>query len=417
MFLAFKMTDLVTVPFGWLLNQLYSLVGNYGLAMILFAFLVQMILLPITMKSKKSMMKMSRLQPRIQEIQRKYADDKQKQNEAIQQLQKEEGATMGCGGCLWSLVPLLILIPLFGVIREPIRYLLGETAENAALIVETIKAINPDLFSGARGGYYDQVIAAQYIPQYAAQIQAEVAGVSAATLEGINFGFLGINLGAQPVFNVLKWDVWNWANIGLFLVPFLSAGSQVLQMMITQKANNSVITDEKGVQDQETAAKSQTAQQSKMMMYTMPLMSLYIGFTVPAGLSLYWFVGGVVRTVQDVILTKHYRQVYDVEDAERLARYQAQEALEAEKERVRAERRAANPEGITANTSKKKLQQKQKEEEAAARAAAEAEYLAKKGVVVEPAEEKKTLSGIADRPNCKGRAYDPNRYNSTEENE
>ena len=417
MFLAFKMSDLVTVPFGWLLNQLYGLVGNYGLAMILFAFLVQMILLPITMKSKKSMMKMSRLQPRIQEIQRKYADDKQKQNEAIQQLQKEEGATMGCGGCLWSLVPLLILIPLFGVIREPIRYLLGETAENATLIVETIKAINPDLFTGARGGYYDQVIAAQYIPQYAAQIQAELPGISAAALEGINFGFLGINLGAQPVFNVFKWEAWTWANIGLFLVPVLSAGSQILQMMITQKANNSVITDEKGVQDKETAEKSQTAQQSKMMMYTMPLMSLYIGFTVPAGLSLYWFVGGVVRTVQDVILTKHYRQVYDAEDAERLARYQAQEALEAEKERVRAERRAANPEGITANTSKKKLQQKQKEEEAAARAAASAEYLAKKGVVVEPAEEKKTLSGIADRPNCKGRAYDPNRYNSTEENE
>jgi YidC/Oxa1 family membrane protein insertase len=154
-----------------------------------------------------------------------------------------------------------------------------------------------------------------------------------------------------------------------------------------------------------------------MMMYMMPLMSLYIGFTVPAGLSLYWFVGGVVRTVQDIILTKHYRKVYDAEDAERLARYQAQQELEAEKERVRAERRAANPEGITANTSKKKLQQKQKEEEAAARAAAEAEYLAKKGVVVESAPEKQALSGITDRPNCKGRAYDPNRYNSTEEEE
>jgi YidC/Oxa1 family membrane protein insertase len=415
MFLAFKLSDIVTVPFGWLLNQLYSLLGNYGLAMILFAFMVQMILLPITMKSKKSMMKMSRLQPRIQEIQRKYADDKQKQNEAIQQLQKEEGATMGCGGCLWSLVPLLILLPLFTVIREPIRYLLGESAENATLIVETIKGINPDLFKG--NSYYAQVLAAQYIPQYAAQIQATVPGVAASTLEGINFGFLGINLGAQPVFNVFKWQVWNWANIGLFLVPFLSAGSQVLQMWISQKANNSVITDEKGVQDKETAEKSQTAQQSKMMMFMMPLMSLYIGFTVPAGLSLYWFVGGVVRTVQDVILTKHYRKVYDAEDAERLKRYQEQEAIEAEKERVRAERRAANPDGITANTSKKKLQQKQKEEEAAARAAAEAEYLAKKGIVVESVEEKKTLSGIADRPNCKGRAYDPNRYNSTEEEE
>jgi YidC/Oxa1 family membrane protein insertase len=413
MFLAFQLSDIVTVPFGWLLNQLYSLLGNYGVAMILFAILVQLILLPITAKSKKSMMKMSRLQPRIQEIQRKYADDKQKQNEAIQKLQQEEGATMGCGGCLWSLVPLLILLPLFTVIREPIRYLLGETPENATLIVDTIKAINPDLFSG--NSYYNQVTAAQYIPQYAAQLQTVIPNISARTLEGINFGFLGINLGAIPQWKFWTWGAFNWAMIGALLIPALSAGSQVLQMWISQKTNNSVITDKNGVQDEETAKNSQTAQQSKMMMWMMPLMSLWIGFTVPAGLSLYWFVGGVVRTVEDTILTRHYRKVYDAEDAERLAHYQAQEALEAEKERIRAERRAANPDGITANTSKKKLQQKQKEEEAAARAAAEAEYLAKKGVVADPAEEKKTLSGIADRPNCKGRAYDPNRYNSTEE--
>ena len=182
-----------------------------------------------------------------------------------------------------------------------------------------------------------------------------------------------------------------------------------------KNSNNSVITDEKGVQDAETAKNSQAAQQNKMMMWMMPMMSLWIGFTVPAGLSLYWFIGGVVRTVEDTLMTRHYRKVYDAEDAERLARYQAQEALEAEKERIRAERRAANPDGITANTSKKKLQQKQKEAEASARAAAEAEYLAKKGIVVEPEEEKTTLSGIADRPYCKGRAYDPNRYESTEE--
>ena len=413
MFLAFKASDIITVPFGWLLNQLYGLLGNYGVAMVLFAILVQLILLPITAKSKKSMMKMSRLQPRIQEIQRKYADDKQKQNEMIQKLQQEEGASMGCGGCLWSFIPLLILIPLFSVIREPIRYLLGESAENATLIAETIKNINPDLFSG--NSHYAQVVAAQYIPQYAAELKAAIPGIADATLEGINFGFLGINLGGTPMFNVFKWEVWNWANIGLFLIPMLSAGSQVLQMFISQKTNNSVITNDKGIQDKETAEKSQAAQQTKMMMWTMPLMSLWIGFTVPAGLSLYWFIGGVVRTIEDTILTKHYRKIYDAEDAERMKRYQEQEAIEAEKERQRAERRAANPEGITANTSKKKLQQKQKEEEAAARAAAEAEYLAKKGIVAEPEEQKKTLSGIADRPNCKGRAYDPNRYNSTEE--
>ena len=413
MFLAFSLTDIVTVPFGWLLNQLYHLLGNYGVAMILFAGIVQLVLLPITMKSKKSMMKMSRLQPRIQEIQRKYADDKQKQQEAMQKLQQEEGATMGCGGCLWSLVPMLILIPLLYVIREPIRYLLGESVETANLIVETIKKADPSVFTG--NSYYSQVTAAQYIPQFAAEIKEAIPNISEATLQGINFNFLGINLGLMPQFNVFKWSVWDWAHIGLFLIPLLSAGSQVLQMFISQKMNDSVITNEKGVQDAETAKNSQANQQNKTMMFMMPLMSLWIGFSVPAGLSLYWFVGGVVRMVEDALLTKHYRKVYDAEDAERLARYRAQEAAEAEKERIRAERRAANPDGITQNTSKKKLQQKQKEEQEAQRAAANAEYLARKGIVTEQeAEQATTLSGIADRPYCKGRAYDPNRYSEEE---
>ena len=104
MFLAFKMSDLVTVPFGWLLGVLYDLTSNYGVAMILFALIVQAVLTPINAKSKKSMMKMSRLQPRIQDIQRRYAHDQQKQNEEIQKLQQEEGASMGMGGCLWSFV-------------------------------------------------------------------------------------------------------------------------------------------------------------------------------------------------------------------------------------------------------------------------------------------------------------------------
>ena len=414
MLLAFQLTDLVTVPFGWLLGFLYEILGNYGLAMITFAVIVQLVLLPITMKSKKSMMKMSRLQPRMQEIQRKYANDKQKQNEAMQKLQQEEGASMGCGGCLWSLVPMLILLPLFTVIRQPIVYVLGESVETAEKIIQIVKELEPSLFSS--NNYYDQVAAAQAISKYAAQIQAAIPGISADTLSGINFSFLGgINLGAIPSYNVFKWEVWNWPTIGAFLIPLVSAGSQVLQMFVSQKANNSVITDEKGLQDKETAENSQQAQQSKMMMWMMPLMSLWIGFTVPAALSLYWFVGGVVRMVEDHILTKHYRKVYDAEDALRLQKAMELEAIEAEKERIRAEKRAANPDGITSNTSKKKLQQKQKEADDAAKAAAAKEYAARKGIVEEEIEEKTTLSGIADRPYCKGRAYDPNRYDSTEE--
>ena len=414
MFLAFKMSDIITVPFGWLLGVLYDLTSNYGVAMILFALIVQAVLTPINAKSKKSMMKMSRLQPRIQEIQKKYAHDQQKQNEAIQKLQQEEGASMGMGGCLWSFVPLLILFPLFTVIREPITYILGETADVTAQIIAVVKELAPNLFSS--NNYYDQVIAASAISQYAAEIRAAIPGISEATLEGINFSFLGINLGAIPQFNIFAstW-AWDWAHIGAFLIPFISAGSQVLQMWIGQKGNESVITNENGIQDEEMAKNSQTAQTNKSMMLMMPLMSLWIGFTVSAALSLYWLIGGVFRMITDPIMTKHYRKIYDAEDAERLKRHMEEERLEAERERVRAERRAANPEGQTQNTSKKKLQKQLRDQEAAAKAAAAKEYNAKKGIVEEEEEERDCMSGIPSRPYCKGRNYDPNRYASTEE--
>ena len=408
------MTKIITVPFGWLLGQLYHLTGNYGIAMIIFALAVQTVLLPIRAKTKKSMMKMSRLQPRVQDIQRRYAGDQQKQNELIQKLYQDEGASMGAG-CLWSFVPLLILFPLFTVIREPITYILGD-GENAAKIVEVIKGLDPSLFN-AKMAPYAQVFAAQAISKYAAELKEAIPGISAATLAGINFDFFGINLGAIPQFNIFNaaW-VWNWANIGLFLIPVISAGSQVLQMWISQKLNNSVITDEKGVQDKEAAEKSQAAQSTKFMLWMMPLMSLWIGFTVAAGLSLYWFIGGVYSTVSDIIMTKRYRKIYDAEDAVRIAKAMEEDRIEAEKERIRAERRAANPEGQTQNTSKKKMQKKLPQEEAAAKAAAAKEYNAKKGIVEEE-DEKTVMSGIPGRPYCKGRNYDPNRYasNSTEE--
>ena len=409
MFLAFKLSNLITVPFGWLLGQLYNLFENYGVAMIVFGILVQLIMLPIKAKSKKSMMKMSRVQPLIQDIQKRYSGDPQKQNEMLQKLYQEEGISMG-GGCLWSMVPLFILIPLFTVIREPITYILGEGAEAAAQIIDVIKTAAPEMFS--KNSYYDQVTAAQAIPQFAEQLKAAIPGISEVTLAGVNFNFLGINLGMIPQFNIFSatW-AWDWAHIGAFLIPFLSAGSQVLSMLIAQKGNDSVLTNEKGIQDKEMAKNSQQNQSTQTMMYMMPLMSLWIGFTVSASLSLYWFVGGIVGMISDAIMTQHYRKIYDAEDAVRLQRYLEQERQEAEKERIRAERRAANPDGITTNTSKKKLNKQLREQEAAEKAAAAREFAAKKGIVADE-DEISCMSGIPSRPYCKGRNYDPDRYHS-----
>ena len=415
MFLAFKLSDIVTVPFGWLLSVLYDFTSSYGLALIIFAVIVKVVLLPISAKSKKNSMKMSRLQPRLTAIQEKYAGDQVKMNEEMQALYKSENVSMG-GGCLWSFIPLLILFPLYTVVREPIQYMLGETAEVAAKIVEIIKSNAPDLFSG--NAYYDQMIAAPIIGEFADKLKD--LNLSPDTLQGVNFDFFGINLAANPQWKIWTdaW-AWDWPHLGALLIPVLSAASQMVSMLVSQRMNNSVITNEKGLEDKEAAKKSQANQSMKMMMYTMPLMSLFIGFSFPAAMSLYWLIQGVVSMVIDVILTKHYRKIYDAEDAVRLQKALEQERLEAEKEAIRAERRAANPDGITENTSKKKLQQKQKQEQQAAKAAAAKEYAAKKGLPVEEPEkeEQKTLSGVQDRPFCKGRAYDPNRYasQSTEE--
>ena len=414
MFLAFSLSDIVTVPFGFILKVLYDLTTNYGVAIILFSILVKLVLLPMNAKGKKSMMKMSRLTPDIERIKKKYPDDTNKQQQLTQELYKKEGVST-CSGCLWSFIPLLILFPLYTVIRQPIEYMLGETAENAAAIVDVIKTAAPELFG--KNAFYAEMIAARHIPDFVEQIRAVLPEISEATLAGVNFDFLGIDLGRQPSINFFAWEAFDWANIGLFLLPVLSAASSVLSMLISNKQNDSVVTNEKGIQDKEAAKNSQQNQTAKTMMWMMPIMSLWIGFTVPAALSVYWLISGVLGTIADTFMTKHYRKIYDAEDAVRLKKYMEEEAIEAEKERVRAEKRAANPEGITANTSKKKLQQKQKAEEEAAKAAAAKEYAMKKGILVEEEEGNKPMSGIADRPFAKGRNYDPNRYdaNNTEE--
>ena len=417
MMLAFSLGDIVTVPFGYLLSFLYDITTNYGVALILFAILVRFILLPATAKGKKSTMKMSRLTPRVQAIQKKYANDQQKQSEALQALYKEEGVSMG-SGCLWSFLPILILFPLYSVVRQPILYILHETEQVTTQIMEAIKAAQPDLIA-ANATFYEQMIVAPKLPALAEVIPAlkEIAVANADTLaKGVDFSFLGINLGEVPTWRFWQagW-VWDWAHIGAFLLPVISSGSQVISMLINQRMNNSLITDEKGLEDKETAKNSQANQSSKVMMWMMPAMSLFFGFSVPAALSLYWIAQGVVTTVTDMWLTKKYRKIYDAEDAERLKKALAEEAIEEEKERIRAERRAANPEGITANTSKKKIQQNKQREEEAAKAAAAKEYAAKRGVVVDEPQEKTVMSGIAERPYCKGRAYDPDRYTKTEE--
>ena len=390
------LSDLIRVPFGYLLDWLYTFTNNYGLALILFSLIVKLVLLPMSVKSKKSMLKMSRLSPQVKALEAKYGDDKQKYQLAVQQMYKEEGVSMG-GGCLWSFIPLIILLPLYYVIREPITYMMHNSRSISEAIVAFIQASGENL---GKNSYYAQLAAAGHIGDYMEELKS-LAVTANANLQAMNFQFLGIDLAAIPTFRF--WDCEGWSEIGLFLIPVVSAGLQAVSMWISQKMNNQVATNADGEQDADAA---KTANQTNAtMMLMMPLMSLWIGFSMPAAISIYWIAQAVFGAVQDYFLTKHYRKVYDEEDAVKQEIAAKRRAEEAEKERQRALRREQNPDGITDNVSKKKIRQQEKE---AAEKAAKA-YEARKNPVQE-SEEKKPLSGDPERPYSRGRAYDPAHY-------
>ena len=392
-----SLSDIIRVPFGYLLDWLYVFSSNYGVALILFSLIVKLVLLPMSIKSKKSMLKMSRLAPLARSIEAKYGDDRQKAQMAVQQMYKEEGVSMG-GGCLWSFIPLIILLPLYYIIREPITYMMHNPQSTSAAIVAFMQASGVNL---GKNAYYAQLAAAGHIGEFMDDLKA-LAVTANANLQAMNFQFLGIDLSGIP--SIKFWECEGWGEIGLFLIPVVSAGLQAASMWISQKMNNQVATNADGEQDAEAA---KTANQTNMtMMLMMPLMSLWIGFSMPAAISIYWIAQAVFGAVQDYFLTKHYRKVYDAEDAVRQEKAALRRAEEAEKERQRQLRREQNPDGILAdNVSKKKLRQQEKE--AAEKAARD--YAAKKNPELEK-EDKKPLSGIAERPYCRGRAYQADHY-------
>lgn len=395
-----SISDIIRVPFGYLLDWLYNFSSNYGVALLLFSLIVKLVLLPMSAKSKKSMLKMSRMSPMVKALEVKYGDDKQKYQQAVMELYKEEGVST-TGGCLWSFIPLLILLPLYYVIREPLTYMLHNSRSVSAAIVAYIQAAGVDLGTNS---YYAQLLATSHLHEFADELK-NLAITAAANLREIDFNFLGVNLAEIPSIRFWTWKDPTWAQIGLFLIPLISGGSQMLSMLISQKMNNQVATNADGEVDSEAAKASN--QTNTAMMLMMPVMSLWIGYSMPAAISIYWIAQGLFGTVQDYFLTIHYRKVYDAEDAARQERAALRRAEEEEKERQRALRREQNPDGIMDNVSKKKLKQQEKE----AAAAAQREYEAKKNPApAAEADENRPLSGDPDRPYAKGRAYRADHY-------
>ena len=136
----------ICIPFAWLVRLFYNLTGSYAMAIILFTLVVKLIMLPFQMKSKKSMMRMSRMSGRLQEIQKKYANNQAKQSEEMQKLYAEEGVNP-MSGCLWSLLPFPILLALYSIIRQPITHFMMLSQDVVQQLVDAVTKAGLDVTS------------------------------------------------------------------------------------------------------------------------------------------------------------------------------------------------------------------------------------------------------------------------------
>ena len=389
--------EIVTWPFAKVMVFFYGLTGSYGLSLILFSFLVNLVLMPFMAKSKKSMMRTTRLQPRIQEIQRRHEGNQQKLNAEMQKLYQEEGVNP-LGGCLWSLLPLFLLIPLYSIIRMPITRMMGADSSVVDKLSEIFSAEVADL--GTRANAYKEIVLTNLAHTNWETIPAEL---KSSGLLDIDLNFLRVNLGETPNWRTIFTGPWTWAAIGLFLIPLLCAGLSWLSMKIASATNPSTA-------QQDAASQGM----GKSMNIMMPAMSLVFCFMMPAAMGIYWMANSLFAMIRDVILTKHYKKVLDREDAERLAaRSEREKELEAkreETERLKAEGKTE----VNTNTSKKKLQasEKQKNEERKAAAARDERAARRERLGIKEVE--KPASQVGNRRYARGRAYVPDRFENPE---
>lgn len=229
MFLAFSITDIITVPFGMVLNALYRLTSSYGMAIILFSACVSLLLHPVRMKNAVNGAKKARLQPKVLAIRKMFPGDTKVQTKIMEEMYLQEGVSPSMG-CLTSILPILILFPLYAVVRQPVVNMLGESRETVAGIFELMQELAPALFGEA--GTYNEMIVAQNIPNFINEIRAAFPEVGERVLEGINFNFLGLNLAQVPELDSAKWEAVDWAHIGLVVLPFLAAACHVLPSLI-----------------------------------------------------------------------------------------------------------------------------------------------------------------------------------------
>lgn len=297
------MGNIIGYPLGWIMWALYQVVRNYGVALVLFTLVLKIIMFPLSVKQQKSNAKMSLMNPKLQELQKRYANDKTKLNEEMSKLYQEEKYNP-LSGCLPMLLQFVVLFGLIDVIYNPLEHILRFSKETIEQATEIMSGISTSMAT-----------ASQQLAIIAA-VKADSSAFAALGTEFIdkvanfNLNFLGLNLGEMPS--------WSWP---IILVPLLSGITSLghsIYTMISQKKTSPNGQDPSG------------GGMMKGMMYIMPLFSFFFAMKVPAGVGIYWTVSNVLSLIQSFYLNWKYNPKEMVEKMK---------ALEEEQKKIKKESR------------------------------------------------------------------------------
>ncbi|MFR2533896.1 MAG: YidC/Oxa1 family membrane protein insertase [Clostridia bacterium] len=281
----------ISQVFGYLLNFLYEVFNNYGIAIIIFSILLRIILIPLTIKQQKTMKKSAVMQGKMQELQKKYKGNPEKLNQEMMDMYKNEKMSP-FSGCFSSIIQLIIILSVFWLVSQPLTYM---------------KKIDKPI-----------------IEEYKAQIQQENDGKISTYPEieiiekkgtdnenvRINMEFLGIDLSKVPTQSLNDWRV--------YVIPVLYVITSFISIKITTNAQKK-LTKKKEIivengEKREPNELDSMQQMNNTMLYMMPIMSISIAVIAPLGLALYWLVSNILMIIERLVIDKVMSAKEDIQD-------------------------------------------------------------------------------------------------------
>ncbi len=305
--------------FGWLVRVLYGFFGNYGLAIIALTIIIRGVLIPLNVSSQKSMLKMQALSGKQAELQRKYGDDKEKYQEALMELQKENGAG-GLSGCLLPIIQIFLIWPIYRIVSGPLVYLSQISKDSVQQMIDRASA--SDLVTKTTT-LVNHIGLIQALNNNADFLKTCVDKGLISMSQMIDLHFLGLDLTLVP-WNVIKENLLQPQKYILLLIfPLIVLGINILQMQLTKILKpgykEEKIAKERAKENPAKAGQvpeNQAESTMKMMNWMMPLVMLYTTFILPLAMGLYWIVGGIMAIITQLITYYLFTKPYEQKKAE-----------------------------------------------------------------------------------------------------